>query len=123
MNEKVEVKEAYKIMQKASGIKVGDRVRLLRKVSGEGEMGWHEGWCGDMSDRVGKIGTVIDVRDHTIDVNIQASHFTYPFFVLEVVEPAKEEKMITVAGKEYSESTLTRAMKEYVLQEYVVPNW
>ena len=101
------IKEAYEVMQKASGIKKGDKIKILR-TSIEDEMGY----CGCSTSEVGEIEKVTRTQgEDGIQID---GYFWYPFFILEVVEKAKDENMITVAGKEYSEATLAKAMKEYV---------
>ena len=110
MNEK----EAYRVLQKASGIKVGDKVRVLRTY-GRDEMGCCAGQITkDWLRKFGKhIGTVVCIHEEHIVVEQDGVNFHHPFFVLEVIESAKPEKMIDVDGKEYSLSTVKKALKEY----------
>ncbi len=118
---KTELELAYVVMQKASGIKVRDKVRVLRRAESY-EMGWGNFWCDGCEASIEKTLTVQRISDG--DINLDTSAVAnastgqgFPFFVLEVVEPAKPEKMITVCGKEYSEATLEKAMQEYVKGE------
>lgn len=116
----MKVVETYKVMQKAwveeNDVKVGDRVKILR-ANKFNELG------SDTYDhterelgRRGRFATIDEICPSRINVRISSSnHYILPFFVLEIVEKvAKEpEQMITVNGKEYSESTLAKAMQEY----------
>lgn len=116
----MDIKLAYKIMQEASGIKVGDRVKILRNF-GENELGSSvvDGRIeGDkqkaIKDRV--TGTVTEVLDSHLWVDCGRKYsgcWAFPFFVFEVVEKAKSENMIKVDGKEYSEATLKKMIQQY----------
>lgn len=79
----MKIEEAYQVMQEASGIKVGDTVKVLRKAEAY-EMGWCNSWAGPMSDMVGKTATVNSVTNGNI--NLGKDNYGYPFFVLEIVE-------------------------------------
>lgn len=79
---KLDIKEAYKVMQEASGIKVGDRVKVLRKAE-DCEMGWEYGWLGSMDERIGEVLFVDGIKDNAVRTN----KGYFPFFVLEVIEP------------------------------------
>ena len=106
------LQEAYRVMQKASGIEVGDTVRILRKFK-NCELGsdcctWDSGSSKKkMQGQTEKVNKVVS-RSIWID------NYEFPFFALEIVEKAKSEKMITVRGKEYSEETAYLAIKAYV---------
>lgn len=112
------VREAYIVLQRASGIKVGDKVRCLRHFEKK-EMGSsidhsrHTQKAAFIDDKA--VGVITEVDETSLWVNCGSDYgcgWSFPFFALEIVGPVK--KMITVAGKEYSESTLARAMQEYV---------
>jgi len=80
-----ELKEAYLAMHKASGIKVGDRVRVLRGF-GKGEMG-----CA-ISDakeqQIKSIGNTYLVESDRCEYGFGLdNHYRYPFFVLEKLAP------------------------------------
>jgi len=90
------IKEAYKTMQEASGIQVGDKVKVLRMASG-GDMGWDAFWHERMDEAVGKTGTVNAISGSDgIRVVVpsikfcEGKGFWFPFFALEVVEKAKQ---------------------------------
>ena len=106
------VKEIYRLMQKECGIEIGDKVKVLRKFK-DWEMGCDACWRSGKKERIGGIFTVKIVDTYSIVIDTDGD-CVFPFFALELVEKAKPDKMITVEGKEYSESTLAKAMKEYV---------
>ena len=71
---------------KENDIKVGDKVRIVRKAR-DNEGGWDNNWAPSMSDAVGKVGCVIeDPRASGIRVETDDCSFAYPYFVLEKVE-------------------------------------
>lgn len=73
-------------MQQASGIRVGDTVRVLRKAEAH-EMGWQNSWSRDtMDNAVGKTLPVI-ATTHDIKLGDEARGYGFPFFVLELVKP------------------------------------
>lgn len=76
-------KQAYKTLQKASGIKVGDTVRVLRRALSY-EMGWGTNWVSDMSKYIGRDFKVS--RVHDTDGVLLNDKWLFPFFVLEVVK-------------------------------------
>jgi len=81
------LKDAYAAMQLASGFKVGDVVKVLRKGK-HYEMGWNAEWNeGGMSDLVGLTSVIRDVNPNS---GFQLSNrYWYPFFVLGVTKGAK----------------------------------
>ena len=82
MNER----EAYLVLHKASGIKVGDRVKVLRKAA-DYEMGWDNPWDND--DMTPTIGEELTVNgDMSEDGFHMEGGYNYPFFVLEKVSSA-----------------------------------
>jgi hypothetical protein len=102
----VTLQDAYLAMQEASGIKVGDTVRVLRKAE-EGEMGWTDDWASSMDECVGKTGIVEGFRgDGGIRVNFSDDKrweaWNFPFFVLEKIAEAPE-RFITINGFEVPE--------------------
>lgn len=91
--------EAYNTLQKASGIEVGDTVRVLRKAQ-QNEMGWGTYWAKMMDKTIGETFVVTEVRDGVGIYNL-SNYCAYPFFVLELV--IKGIKKITVKlNSEYS---------------------
>lgn len=86
------INEAYRVMQEASGIKVGDKVKVLRKAKNS-EMGWGNAWVEEMDKTIGRTFLVIEIEKQAgiqLDLNLCLD---FPFFVLEVVEPVKEIKI------------------------------
>jgi len=77
------IEDAYRTMQAASGIKVGDRVKVLRRAKSF-EMGWSEVWNSDMDATIGKEYTVTEVQPRTIGLSCG---WFFPFFVLEKLSP------------------------------------
>lgn len=73
---------------KESGLKVGDKVRIIRKAS-DYENGWRNIWPSFMDKYIREIGKII--KDHeAIGFGVTFSdgvEFSYPFFVLEKVLP------------------------------------
>jgi hypothetical protein len=80
-------------LQKESGIKVGDAVKVLRACESH-EMGWQNVWVEEMDKYVGQCGVVDDVylNGISIDFNDHSYVCDFPFFVLELVEEAKPQK-------------------------------
>ena len=80
----MELQKAYKTMQAASGIEVGDTVRVLRKAERR-EMGWQNSWWESMNGSVGKSGIVAGVYCHGIRIEGINCPLLYPFFCLELI--------------------------------------
>lgn len=77
--------EAYCVNQLASGIKVGDKVKIVDKAMHR-ERGWAANWPSEMD---GLVGTTHLVLDNYGDCGFYLScYFTFPYFVLEVVKEA-----------------------------------
>ena len=81
----------YLSRHKASGLRVGDRVRITR-IAGTEEDGWECGWSSAMDCTVGLIGII--EHDSSISgfkVRIDSgSTWWYPYFVLEKVDADAE---------------------------------
>lgn len=79
--------------------KVGDRVRVLRKVKDHAR-GWENSWVDEMDKAVGKIGTVMSVNynhfNHDIQVYVPevGDDFGYPDFVLKKVAKKRKAKKV-----------------------------
>ena len=81
-----ELKEAYLKMQEASGIKIGDTVKVLRKAK-RNEMGWGTTWnSGAMDKFIGKELVVTGFGSRVENGFMLDDEFVYPFFVLEKVK-------------------------------------
>lgn len=85
----MQLQEAYRTLQGASGIEVGDKVRVLRRAK-DHEMGWDNSWIDDRMDRfIGGVYEVAVVDEDGIRFSSSVGpRFSFPFFVLEVVEKA-----------------------------------
>lgn len=66
---------------KATNLKVGDTVKVLRTAKTD-EFGWDNAWVSSMNACVGKQFTVYSVDGDGIGLD-DGSHCSYPFFVLE----------------------------------------
>lgn len=86
---------SYKDLQdewvKNTGLKIGDTVRCILTLSGEGEnnCGWNADWNVAMA--AGDAGKVLDIREHGILMahphgitrqSYDGKSFWYPFYVL-----------------------------------------
>jgi hypothetical protein len=79
--------EDYLKGHEASGLKVGDRVRVLRKAEGY-EGGWVGSWVEDMDETVGHQFTVhADYAINGFSFIKDGYEWRFPHFVLEKVEP------------------------------------
>lgn len=96
---KITVKDAYLALSKASGIKVGDTVKVLRKAKDD-EMGWSNSWTIDMDGSIGKTFTVKRDDDYAgFRLDNSGWGQSFPFFVLEkVVPPVPRSKSFYVEG-------------------------
>ena len=76
----------YLERQKQSGLKIGDKVLLLRKAETH-ENGWNNSWEPEMDRLIGKVGTIIGIEGYSgIVVEFKNSNpYEYPYFVLERV--------------------------------------
>lgn len=73
----------------ASGIKVGDTVKVTR-ISCSYENGWGDGWAPDMTDFVSEECVVVKdrgVRGFELNLPTGGVSYGFPYFVLEKVEP------------------------------------
>ncbi len=81
-DEEKALQEAYYLMLKATGLKKGDKVRVLRKTTAYHELGWYDSWAHDMDASIGQVLTIVTIGRH-----IKLSdEWNYPWFVLELVE-------------------------------------
>jgi hypothetical protein len=80
------MREAYIKMQENCGIKVGDKVKVLRKAESY-ENGWSNTWFnGEMDKSIRGVGQVLNIDSYGILINISDENWYFPFFVLEKVE-------------------------------------
>jgi hypothetical protein len=102
--EPMTLQDAYLAMQEASGIKVGDTVRVLRKA-GDEEMGWASDWPSPCMDKyIGDTGVVkeCDGSDGFLVQFPGGKGWRFPFFVLEKIASAPK-RFITINGFEVPE--------------------
>lgn len=82
------LRAAYLTLHEASGFRVGDKVRVLRKAASL-EAGWDNVWDKYMDRAVGDVFTII--KDGAGGGFLMNSHGgLFPWFVLELVERAPE---------------------------------
>lgn len=106
------LQDAYLVMQEASGIKVGDTVRVLRKAA-DYEMGWGNKWVDDRMDNY--IGRECRVTNVVGDRGILLEDkWAFPFFVLE-----KTNRFIEINGHKVPEPE-QKALK--YREKYWTPN-
>jgi len=86
-----------------NNIKVGDKVRVLRKAESF-ENGWNGYWVREMDKFIGKVLTVNKIEE---EISTKESLY-YPYFVLEKVE-VEEEKFYKIGSR------FSRKGVEYVL--------
>ena len=72
----------YLINHKASGLKEGDRVKIVR-IAEDCQGGWENDWTFEMTNSVGDILTII--RDESTSGFLLKNRYSYPHFVLEKV--------------------------------------
>jgi hypothetical protein len=90
-----ELNKAYETLGNAINFKVGDKVRILRKADNF-ELGWGNNWSSKMDKYIGK---VIEIGKVFPCGCIKVDGWTFPWFVLELVEPVSEKHTITIDGK------------------------
>ena len=77
--------ERYLKLQNASGLKVGDKVKVTRAAK-DFEKGWSDFWISpDMDKFIGKIVTISKING-TFGINFKETDYNFPFFVLEKVK-------------------------------------
>ena len=84
------MEKTYKERQAECGLKVGDKVKILREV-GDFEDGWGNDWVPRMSECVGDTGVIGDMYGAS-GVQVKTDNYGayfFPYFVLEKVEEEK----------------------------------
>lgn len=74
--------------QEASGLKIGDIVKVVRKAK-DGEKGWDNSWIDDRMF-IGDVGVIKSIDNEGI--TIFNNRYKFPYFVLEKV--TKEEPKV-----------------------------
>jgi hypothetical protein len=85
---------SYSEKQKASGIIIGNKVKVLRKAQ-DHEAGWSDTWAQQMDYTVGKTYKVIEIQQFNGGIRLEtcndvSRNYFYPYFVLEKVEDRVE---------------------------------
>lgn len=114
---KMTQEEAYLEYQKNCGFEIGGRVKIIAKAK-DYQGGWDNTWMDEKNKYIDKIGTIeyIGKRGIIIDFDDGKLDCSYPAFILEKV---KNEKMITINGKEYSEDTIQKALEYYIAVNHI----
>jgi len=115
----MDIKEAYIVLQNASGIKKGDTVKVIRSYKSE-ELGNPCEWVPHMDETVGLTGVVRLVYPDYIVVWFESiqDYWSYPFFVLEKLssEEAPKKKKKKSYIKRQEESNIKLGMKVHVIR-------
>ena len=95
----MDLEEAYLTLHKASGIEVGDEVKIMRSFKTD-EMASKSGWSDSFKATIGSIGvvTAIDKPMDGFGVTIRSGTIWWPFFCLELIE--KGTPPLKIAGHE-----------------------
>lgn len=97
-NYRIKPQPSYLDLHKKSGLKVGDKVKVLRKAENH-ENGWHNYWVEEMDSYVEKSFEIIEDNDSmgfALKEKNECSYFYFPYFVLEKI---KEEWAVKYKGK------------------------
>ena len=82
--------EKQKQWIKKHNIKVGDKVRIIRKTDPQ-ENGWEIPWESAMNNTIKKIGIITKISDRGIKISIENTiDWWYPYHVLEKIEDKNE---------------------------------
>ena len=79
---KRELRALYQKEQKASGIKVGDWVKVLSNTE-KGMLGWEAVWDEKMNEAIGKTFEVFKVGKYGFQLSVNHISWSFPYFVLE----------------------------------------
>lgn len=120
----MDLQEAYKTMQAASGIEVGDTVKMLRMPLSDDEMGWQvktgsiaEGSSEDYRTHKRALGEECTVREidpiRGIGINYPDNGWDYaPFFCLELISKGKPPIKIGEHTVEFTDNGLRVGCQE-----------
>ena len=106
--------EAQNKFIKITNLKVGDRVKVLRKANNY-ELGWCNTWNLNMDKYIGKIYIIKEFFDNS-GIVLGDEYFHFPFFVLEKVEEPKyqfKDKDIVLVRDSDDGYWFVAAYKEY----------
>ena len=94
--------ESYLTLQTASGIQIGDSVKILCRAESY-TLGWHNSWESDMTAAIGKTQVIKAIMKNS---GVLLDGWYYPFFVLEKV--AKAPKVVKVRLNPLYEATISK---------------
>ena len=101
------MEKSYEERQRECGLKVGDKVKILRRAEAE-EEGWNNDWCESMNEFIGKIGKVISNQGEA-GIKVEVCEFNnwwyFPYFVLEKVEDNETPKHVEPVKREEKKLT------------------
>lgn len=111
---KITLPKSYLELHNESGLKVGDKVRVVRKAKSH-EQGWDNTWNTEMDEYVGKICKInSDHKKSGFWLKLNNTAKNFPYFVLEKVEEKyvpytfeDAEKLISKAVKSKNENLIT----------------
>ena len=96
---------------KKSGLKVGDKVKIIKPEPKEGEWEeWENHWMDEMDELIGTVGEIIgDYEKSGFEVLLPIDFsFTYnfPYFALKKIEPKYETIMYIKEGEWVAEKRI-----------------
>ena len=97
VDEPISLAKAYELMQKASGIEVGDIVKVVSKAESL-SMGWQNIWTDGMDKFVGNECEVESIVDAGLRLRLSYSSvtWTFPVFVLKLVSKKPQNESIVL---------------------------
>lgn len=105
--------EKQKQWIKKHNIKVGDKVRIIRKTDPQ-ENGWEIPWESAMNNTIKKIGIITKISDRGIKISVEnAIEWWYPYHVLEKVEDKNEFRFGARVKAELGIRTITGILIGY----------
>jgi hypothetical protein len=96
------LQNSYLELHEASGIEIGDTVRVLRKAENY-EMGWNNEWNDDVMNKyIGRECVVTDdKKNYSDEAGFELNRgYIFPFFVLEKIKDASESDIIKFISNE-----------------------
>ena len=101
------MEKSYEERQRECGLKVWDKVKILKKVK-SGENGWETVWSYEMDSWVNKIGVIIG-EDYGAGFKVfleeEDDWWYFPYFVLEKVEDNETPKHVEPVKQEEKKIT------------------
>lgn len=105
--------EKQKQWIKKHNIKVGDKVRIIRKTDPQ-ENGWEISWESAMNNTIKKIGIITKISNRGIKISVEnAIEWWYPYHVLEKVEDKNEFRFGAKVKAELGIRTITGILIGY----------